>query len=388
MSRYDAIIVGAGFAGATIANVLANNNKKVLIIEKRNHIGGNAYDYFNKDGIIIHKYGPHIFHTNFKEVWDYVSKFEEYFFYQHKVLGNVDGNLIPIPFNFKSLELTYTKEDADKIKNLLLKEFPNKTRVSVLDLLNHKDPTLHSFGDFVYNKVFVYYTSKQWGIHPKNIDTSVINRVPVILGYEDTYFGDTYQYMPSHGFTKIFDNMLKNKNIEVKLNTNITEHIEFKNDKVYFDKEEYKNPIIYTGAIDELFNYKFGVLPYRSLDIVLEEINKTYFQPAATINYTTSEKFTRISEYKYFLKQNIEGKTVIAKEYSKPYSLDCGTDPYYPINNEENNAMYGRYKALADQYHIYLSGRLAEYKYYNMDLTILNALKLANTINDLLNSKK
>jgi len=384
----DVIIVGAGFAGATIANLLANKGYKVLVYDKRNHIGGNAYDYFNEDGIIIHKYGPHIFHTNFKEVWEYIKQFDEFFPYKHRVLGNIDGTLVPIPFNFKSLELTHSKEEADLIKETIKREFPDKTRVSILDLLNNKNEILQKFGDYVYQKVFVYYTSKQWGIHPDKIDKSVINRVPVILGYEDTYFGDTYQFMPSHGFTRIFDNMLINKNIEVKLNVNIKDHIKFNENKVYIDEEEIKCPIIYTGAIDELFKYTYGVLPYRSLDIILEKLPVTYFQPAATINYPTSELFTRISEYKYFLKQNIQNKTVIAKEYSKAYRLDSKTDPYYPINNEINNAMYARYKSLAEQYHIYLSGRLAEYKYYNMDLTILNAMKLADNIINLLKSKK
>jgi len=386
--EHDVIIVGAGFAGATIANILSKNGYKVKIYDKRNHIGGNAYDYFDEDKIIIHKYGPHIFHTNYQEVWEFVKQFDEFFFYEHRVLGNIDGTLVPIPFNFKSLELTHSKIDADLIKEKLIKSFPNQKRISILDLLNNNDEKLHKFGEFVYNKVFVYYTSKQWGIHPDKIDKSVINRVPVLLGYEDTYFGDKYQYMPSHGFTKIFENMLNNKNIKIELNTNIKDHIKFENNKVYIDREEINCPIIYTGAIDELFSYQYGVLPYRSLDIVLEKHNVTYFQPAATINYPTSEKFTRISEYKYFLKQDIKDRTVIAKEYSKEYKLDSKTDPYYPINNIDNQSMYAKYKTLADNYKIYLSGRLAEYKYYNMDVTILNAMKLANNIINLLKSKK
>lgn len=388
MKKYDLIIVGAGFAGATIANLVAKENKRILLIDKRDHIGGNAYDYFNEDKIIIHKYGPHIFHTNYEEVWNYIKQFDDFFFYQHKVLGNIDGTLVPIPFNFKSLELTHSKEDADKIKELISKEFPNQKRISILDLKNNKNETLKKFGEFVYQKVFVYYTSKQWGVDPSKIDTSVINRVPVVIGYEDTYFGDKFQFMPSHGFTQIFKNILNNKNIEIRLNTNITSLIKFDNDKAYFEGEEVDIPIVYSGAIDELFNYKFGALPYRSLDIVLEKHNVTYYQIAATINYPTSEKFTRISEYKYFLKQDIPNKTVIAKEYSKAYSLESKTDPYYPINNPDNNAIYAKYKELADKYNIYLSGRLAEYKYYNMDLTILNAMKLANKIIDLLISKK
>lgn len=380
MKNYDVVIVGAGCAGATIARKLADANKRVLVVDKRNHIAGNAYDYFNEDKIIIHQYGPHIFHTNFKEVFNFVKKYSPFFKYQHKVLGNLDNKLVPVPFNFKSLELTHSKKEADQIKKLLLKYFKKQTRVSIFDLLNHKDPIIKKFGQFVFDKVFAYYTAKQWNIKIKDIDKSVINRVPVVLGYQDTYFGDKYQYMPSRGYTYMFKNMLDHKNIRVELNTNIVNHIEFKNKKIYIDHELFKGKFIYTGAIDELFNYEYGVLPYRSLDIKLAKIKKTHYQKAATVNYLTSEKFTRISEYKYFLKQNIPGKTIIAKEFSKPYSLKSKTDPYYPINNKENNQMYLKYKKLADSYHIYLSGRLAEYKYYNMDLAILNALKLAKKI--------
>ncbi|MCQ2795443.1 MAG: UDP-galactopyranose mutase [Bacilli bacterium] len=380
MKKYDVVIVGAGCAGSTIARILAEKKKKVLIIDKRNHIAGNAYDYFDQDGIIIHQYGPHIFHTNYLEVFNFVKKYSPFFKYEHRVLGNLDNQLVPVPFNFKSLELTHNKKDANTIKKLLLKYFKNKTRVSIFDLLNHHDPMIKKFGKFVFDKVFAYYTAKQWNIKIKDIDKSVINRVPVVLSYQDTYFGDKYQFMPSRGYTNMFKNMLNHKNITLQLNTNITNHIEFKNKKIFIDHEEFKGKFIYTGAIDELFSYQFGVLPYRSLDIKLIKIKKTHYQKAATVNYLTSEKFTRISEYKYFLKQNIKNKTVIAKEYSKAYNLKGKTDPYYPINNEKNNKMYLKYKKLADSYHIYLSGRLAEYKYYNMDMAILNALELTKKI--------
>ncbi len=380
MKKYDAIIVGAGCAGATIARKLADANKQVLVIDKRDHIGGNAYDYFDEDKIIIHKYGPHIFHTNYKEVLNFLMKYSPFFEYHHKVLGNLDKKSVPVPFNFKSLEITHSKEDADKIKTLLLENFKGQTQVSIFDLIKHKNKTIKQFGKFVFDKVFAYYTAKQWNIKIKDIDKSVINRVPVILGYQDTYFRDKYQFMPSKGYTYMFKNMLNHKNIKVQLSTNITNHIEFKNKKIYIDNEEFKGKFIYTGAIDELFSYKYGVLPYRSLDIKLTKLRKTYYQEAATVNYLTSEKFTRISEYKYFLRQDIKNKTVIAKEFSKAYSLKGKTDPYYPINNKKNDAKYLKYKKLADSYHIYLSGRLAEYKYYNMDVAILNALKLAKLI--------
>lgn len=381
VNNFDVIVVGAGFAGATIARLLADEGKKVLVIDKRNHIGGNMYDYRNKNNLLIQKYGPHIFHTGDINVWRFVNRFSDFFSYKHRVLGNIDGILVPIPFNFKSLELTHTKEEADLIKQEIRKEFSNQLKVSILDLLHSKNKTIKKFAKYVYEKVFVYYTTKQWGVHPNKINEKVLKQVPVMLGYADTYFYDKYQYMPSDGFTTLFKKLLKSKNISVLLNTNITSIVNFKRNDIYIYGQKYLGKFIYTGAIDELFNYKYGVLPYRTLKFVLEEHNCKYYQPAATVNYPTSKKFTRISEYKYFdLKNNKSKKTIIAKEYSSSYSLASGSDPYYPINNEFNDNLYFKYKNLADKYNIVLCGRLAEYKYYRMETTIQSAFIVASKI--------
>ena len=379
---YDVIVIGAGFAGATAANLLARLGKQVLVIEKRDHIGGNSYDYIHSNGVLVHKYGPHIFHTNYKEVFEYLKEFGEFVPYKHKVLANIDGTLVPVPFNFTSLEMLY-KEKAKPIEEKLVNKYPNQTRVSVLDLINDDDKDIKEFGNFVYEKVFAYYTAKQWGIHPDKVDKSVINRVPVVLGYDDLYFADTYQYMPVNGFTSLFNNMLKSENIDVLLNTPANSILKLDNGKIYLDGELFNGKVVYTGALDELFEYRYGPLPYRSLKLVFEDHDVTHYQSASVVNYTTSEDFTRITEFKYLSNQDIKGKTTILKEYSLSYNESNykEIDPYYPIQNDYNNELYQEYRKLLKAYtQVSLCGRLAEYKYYNMDAVILRAFEVAKNL--------
>ena len=383
-NKYDVIVVGAGFAGATIANRLANANKKVLIIEKRNHIGGNAYDYYNENGVLVHKYGPHIFHTSIKRVFDYLNSFVEFEKYEHKVLGNIDGTLVPIPFNFTALERLFGSQ-ANDIENKLLNRYPNQSRISVLDLMNDDDKAIKDFGKYVYEKVFAFYTAKQWRIKIEDVDKSVINRVPVVIGYEDLYFSDSYQFMPKNGFSDIFNKMLDSPNIDIILGTSANSILTLKNDKVYYNNQEFKGKVVYTGALDELFNYQYGILPYRSLRLKFEDHDITWYQPASVVNYTTSEKFTRITEFKYLSNQDIPNRTTILKEYPLSYTEKNyqKATPYYPIQNEENIQKYLRYKDLLSNYkNIYLCGRLAEYEYYNMDKVIDKALDVAQKIID------
>ena len=386
---YDAIIVGAGFAGSVIACELAKKGKKVLVLEKREQIGGNMYEYEDTNGIPIHKYGPHIFHTSNKEVFEYLQQFTEFFKYEHKVLGRIDGQLVPIPFNFTSLEKLFPEEKATQIKEKLLSKYEKDTKISILDLINDEDEMIKEFGEFVYEKVFVHYTAKQWEIPVEQVDSSVINRVPVILGYDDRYFQDTYQYMPKRGFTEIFENMLKNENITVQLNQNAIERIKIdtNENKVYFDKEEFKGIVVYTGAIDEILDYKFGELPYRSIDLVFEQYKQSEYQPAAVVNYPNEEKFTRITEFKHFypfdeqLKQKED--TTILKEYPLMYDRKSPKNltPYYVITNEENLKRYEQYKeSVKNIENLYFCGRLAEYRYYNMDAVVERALKIVNEI--------
>lgn len=383
MNKYDAIIVGAGFSGSVIARELADAGKKVLIVEKRKQIGGNMYECFNKNGIRIHLYGPHIFHTNNNEVFKYLKKFAKFYKYEHKVIGKIKNKLVPIPFNYKSLEMLFNEEEANEIKEKLNKYYPETKKISILELINSKDEIIRKFGEYVYENVFANYTAKQWGIPVTEIDSSVINRVPVVLGYDDRYFNDSIQYMPENGFTELFENMLENDNIEIKLETNILDLITLENNKIYIDGAEYSNPIIFTGAVDELLDYKYGRLPYRSLNLVFEDYDIEKFQENSVVNYPNDEKFTRITEFKYLTRQKLGGKTTILKEYPLIYNEETAktNDPYYPIQNDENIVMYNKYKEDIEKYNnIYLVGRLAEYKYYNMDAAVEKALKVAKKI--------
>ena len=380
----DVIIVGAGFAGSTLANLFANANKKVLVIDKRSHIGGNMYEEVRDNGVRIHKYGPHIFHTNDKEVFEYLQKFTSFYFYEHRVIGYIDGEYVPIPFNFKSLELLFPSDKVKIIKEKLLSNYKDQKKVSILDLLNDSDEVIKEFGKYVYEKVFVHYTAKQWNVPISEVDSSVINRVPVILGYDDRYFQDTYQAMPKNGYNEIFENMLNHKNIEIKLNTNALDliKIDIDNKKIYYNNEEFKGTLIYSGALDELLEYKYGPLPYRSLDLVFEDRCENYYQPSSVVNYTVSEKFTRITEFKYLSNQIVKDNTTILKEYPLTYDYKNKNHvPYYAIFNDHNLSLYQKYyDSVKDINNFYLCGRLAEYKYYNMDAVVRRAMDLFKEI--------
>ena len=376
-SMKDVIIIGAGFAGATVANVLANKGKNVLIIDKRDHIGGNAYDYLEED-ILIHKYGPHIFHTNSKEVFDYLSNFTEWYKYEHKVLGHVDNKLVPIPFNFKSIE-ECLPEKAEKLIELLKKDYGEGKKVPIMELLSNENEDIRYLANYIYEHVFKYYTMKQWDMKVEELDSAVSARVPVNTSYDDRYFNDTYQYMPKEGYTKLIEKMLDNEHIEVLLNTNVTNILKLDDGTIYYNGVPFTGDVYYTGALDELFDYKHGELPYRSLDLILERLNRT-FQNAATENYPENDvKFTRITEYKHFMEDEPKGVTYIHTEYPFPYKRngEVGNVPYYPIIKDENQALYETYVKEASKYpKLHLIGRLAEYKYYNMDAIVLKALEM------------
>ena len=267
--KYDAIVVGAGFAGATIAERLASKNKNVLLVDKREHIGGNAFDY-EENGILIHKYGPHIFHTNSKEVFDYLSNFTEWDKYEHKVLGHIDDKIVPIPFNFKSIDECFEESKASKIKEILTNNYGEGSKVPIMELLKNDDEDIKKLSDYIFEKVFKYYTMKQWGLEASQIDSAVTARVPVNVSYDDRYFNDKYQYMPKKGYTYLINNMLKSTNIDIRLNTDIKKLLSLKDKQILFNNEVFSGDVYYTGALDELFDYKLGHLPYRSLDLVLE----------------------------------------------------------------------------------------------------------------------
>lgn len=362
--KYDYLIVGAGFAGSVAAERLASqHNKKVLIVEKRNQIGGNAFDEYDEHGILVHRYGPHIFHTNSKEVFDYLSKFTEWRFYEHKVLANYQGELFPIPINritinkFFSLNLKTDEEVKNFLESKAEKRFP---------IMNSEDIIVNQVGWELYEAFFKHYTKKQWYLFPNELSPTVCGRIPVRFNDDCRYFNDKYQFMPKDGYTKMFERMLNHKNIEIILNTDYKKII---ND-IKYDK------MIYTGPIDYFFDYIHGKLPYRSIRFEWENIKKEYYQDVAQVNYTDDKKkFTRVVEHKKLSEQKSNTTTI-----SKEFALNEG-EPFYPIPNEINRKQYLLYKnELAKLKNVYWFGRLAEYQYYNMDQVVANTLKIIEKI--------
>lgn len=384
----DVIIVGAGFAGSVIAERFANEaNKNVLILEKRSQIGGNMYDYLDENGVRYHEYGPHIFHTNSKEVVDYLSRFTEWYPYEHRVLGVIQGKKVPIPFNLTSIEKCFEPEKAERLKEALIEAYGMDTKVPILRLKENENEEVKELAEFIYENVFKYYTMKQWGLTPEEIDPGVTARVPVLVGRDDRYFQDKYQCMPKHGYTAIFENMLNSENIEVMLNTDAHEHlkVDLENNKVYYNGEEFTGPVVFTGAVDDLLNYQFGDLSYRSLDFDKQSHEGTY-QEVGTVNYPTPAEingFTRITEYKLLMEEYPSDKTTIAVEYPLAYNRhgEKGNIPYYPIFTNEDKKNYEAYcDKIKNITNLHLLGRLADYKYYNMDQIVARALMIYNKI--------
>ncbi|MGN1342935.1 MAG: UDP-galactopyranose mutase [Traorella sp.] len=373
-----AIIIGCGFAGATVARKLAEKNYEVKIFDKRNHIGGNCYDCYDEHGILVHQYGPHIFHTNSEIVYNFLSNFTEWYSYSHEVVGNVYGKIIPIPFNLNTLQIVFGVEKGNKLKDELVSTYGMEARVPILELQKSESAGIREIADYVYENIFLKYTMKQWNQKPEDVDTSVTARVPVLVSYDNRYFQDKYQGMPKDGYTSLFERMLNHKNIQVELGIDAKEVLDFDfmNKKIYVNHEEFDGPIIFTGAIDELFDYQLGQLPYRSLEFKFEHYDQEYYQSKGVVNYTVSEDYTRITEFKYLTGQHCNDTTII-KEYPKKYVDPQHQVPYYAILNDENRALHQKYVDLVQQFNnFYLLGRLAQYKYYNIDGIVLEALNL------------
>ena len=384
---FDVLAVGAGYAGAVAARALAERGKRVLVLERRPHIGGNAYDRLDEAGVLIHQYGPHIFHTNNKEVFHWLSRFTQWRDYQHRVVANIpDGKggrmTYPVPFNLTSLETAFGPEEGRRLGDKLIAAYGPEKKVTILELRQNQDPEIAALADYVYEHVFVHYTMKQWGQKPEDIDPNTTARVPVFLSRDDRYFQDAYQGMPLEGYTPMFERMLDHPNITVELGVNALDRLDLSGDVIRVDGAPFRGPVIYTGQADELFGFKYGPLPYRTLDFRFETLERDDFQNGyGTVNYTVDQDYTRITEFKHLTGQQVPGKTTIVKEYSKAYSGVFGEIPYYAIINPENNALYEQYRALGARFgNLYLLGRLAEYKYYNMDAIAARALKLAETL--------
>lgn len=379
MKMYDCIVIGAGVAGAVAARKLAEEaGKKVLVIERRSHIAGNCYDVADEHGILIHEYGPHIFHTNLEEVYEYFSRFTEWYAFGHKVVAKVGEELIPVPFNLNTLHMVYDEEKANRLEQKLLAEYGEGSRVPIMKLRENEDEDVREIAQYVYENVFLRYTMKQWGQKPEEISPEVTGRVPVLVSYDNRYFQDKYQGVPKDGFTPMFEEMLNHENIEVWLNTECKNYISFADGTILFKGEPFEGEVIYTGALDELFDCQFGRLPYRSLDFKFEHHDVDSYQGHSVVNYTVSEDFTRITEFKYLTGQLDAKGTTIVKEYPFAYTGAEGEIPYYAILNAENEALYNRYKELVAGYgNFHLLGRLAEYKYYNIDAMAKKAMELA-----------
>src|SRR3954466_6969473 len=359
---FDFMIVGAGFAGSVLAERLARAaGMRVLICDVRPHIGGNAYDEYNDDGILIHKYGPHIFHTNSKDVFDYLSQFTAWRPYQHRVKAHVDGMLVPMPINLDTINTLYglnltAFEVDDFLKSLA--EPRDQIRTS-------EDVVISKVGKELYKKFFQGYTRKQWGLDPSELDASVTARVPTRTNRDDRYFTDTYQAMPLHGYTRMFEKMLDHPNIKVMLNTDYREIASL----VPWRR------MIYTGPVDAFFDHCHGKLPYRSLEFRHETLPQEQFQRVGTVNYPNDFAYTRVSEFKHLTGQEHK-KTSIVYEFPRAEG-----DPYYPVPRPENGELYKRYKALADATRgVHFVGRLATYKYYNMDQVVAQALAMFRRI--------
>lgn len=380
---YDCIIIGSGIAGAAAARVLAEEQgKKVLVLEKKNHIGGNCYDGKDEYGILVHWYGPHIFHTGNEEVYEWLSRFTEWYAFGHEVVARVGDKLLPVPFNLNTLKMVYGEEKAAVLEKKLVDTFGFGARVPILKLREQQDQELRAIADFVYENVFLRYTMKQWGQTPEEIDPAVTGRVPVVISYDNRYFGDKYQGMPLHGFTPMFEKILDHPNIEVRTGTDAKDALDISEEegKVRLNGQEFIGTVIYTGPVDELFDCRFGRLPYRTLRFDFEHYDRPDYQGHSVVNYTVSEDYTRITEFKYLTGQKADSTTIV-KEYPFAYTGAEGEIPYYAIMNEENNALYQRYAELAAKLpDFHLLGRLAEYKYYNIDAMAARAIALARSL--------
>ena len=389
ITNYDALIVGAGYAGAVCARELAEGGKRVLVLERHDHVGGNAYDCLDSQGVLIHQYGPHIFHTNDQEVYDYLSRFTQWLDYQHRVVANIPGEgeaegtrvQMPVPFNLTSLETAYGLERGKALADKLIAAYGAEKKVTILELRQNEDPEIRQVADYVYAHVFVNYTMKQWGQTPEQIDPNTTARVPVFLSRDDRYFQDTYQGMPLNGYTPMFQKMLDHPNIEVCLGVDAIPMLGLEGDTLTVDGVPFDGPVVFTGQVDELFGHKFGPLPYRTLDFKFEALAQDQFQTHGTVNYTVDEDYTRITEFKHMTGQVLPGKTTIVKEYSRAYTGAPEEIPYYAIINPDNNALYAQYQTAAAKFaNLHLLGRLAEYKYYNMDAIVARALALSREL--------
>ncbi len=380
LGQVDAVIVGAGFSGAVCAEQLASAGKTVLVVE-RGYTGGHCSDFQNEQGNRIHRFGPHIFHTDNEQVWNYVSRFTPWHYYQHTVVGLVEGRKVPIPFNINSLEALFSPELSRALTEKLIQTFGWGRKVPILQLKEADDKELAFLADYIYEHVFLHYTMKQWGKTPDEIDPSVSGRVPVMVSRDNRYFTDRFQGIPLHGYTHTIGNMLRHPNIHLLTQTDALDFLSVHNNEIRIEGKKFEKPLIYTGMVDELFGFSLGELPYRSVNIQFEDTGSAQFQETALVNYPNNYAFTRITEYKHFLRDSSRiTRSTISREYPVPYERGKN-HPFYVLPGKEREGKYALYRELASKVpNLYLTGRLADYRYYDMDDAVLAALETSENV--------
>ncbi len=368
--KTDWLIVGAGFTGSVLAERIASQlGQTVILVEQRQHLGGNAYDYYDDHGVLVHQYGPHIFHTNAQYIWDYLAQFTEWRSYYHRVLAVINGKTVPVPFNLNSLEALLPPHYAAKLAQQLIEQYGFDVKVPILKIRDTaKGEDLKWLVEYIYENVFLHYTVKQWGLKPDELSPSVTARVPIYISRDDRYFQDKFQGLPKFGYTKLFQRLLNHPKIKLLLNTRYQEVAE----DIHYQR------LIFTGPIDEFFNYLHGELPYRSLAFKYLHTEQDYCQTVATINYPNEYAYTRTTEFKHLTGQRVYGSTYI-EEYPQVYRRGENI-AYYPIPKDEYRAWYRKYELEAEklQKSVLFAGRLADYQYYNMDQAVARALSLFN----------
>lgn len=372
----DALVVGCGLTGSVVARRMAERGKHVEIWERRAHIGGNMYDYVDEHGFLVQKYGPHTFHTKKKDLYDYMCRFERWQDYKLTCGAVWDGKYTPTPFNFTTIDAFYPPEQAASLREKLQNVFEGRESATVVEVLEHPDPDIRAYAEYLFQNDYAPYTAKQWGVSPAEIDPSVLKRVPLRFSYDEGYFDDPYQVMPVHSFARFFENLLDHPNITVKLGVEALDRLSVRGNVLWLDRTEVSFPVVYTGALDELFGCVFGRLPYRSLRFEWKYTERDSVQPAPVVAYPQEKDYTRITEYKKLPIQNGPGSSY-AVEYPLPYQEGAYMEPYYPVLTEASQKQYAQYRELADQIpNLVCCGRLADFKYYNMDQALKQALLL------------
>ena len=376
----DYLVIGCGLSGAVVARHLAEQGKQVTIWERRDHIGGNMYDYVDEHGFLVQKYGPHTFHTKKKELYDYMCRFGRWQDYKLTCGAAWGGKYTPTPFNFTTIDTFYPEEKAELLKEKLKKAFSGRDTATVVEVLAHPDEDIRGYAEFLFQNDYAPYTAKQWGVSPSEIDPSVLKRVPLRFSYEEGYFDDPYQVMPEQSFTHFFQNLLDHPNIHIELGVEALDHIQIRNDRIFLDGVPLEIPVVYTGALDELFGGIYGRLPYRSLRFEWKYEDKESLQDAPVVAYPQEAGYTRITEYKKLPVQTGTG-TSYALEYPLTYQEGTQQEPYYPVLTEQSQQQYEQYRRAAEAVpNLICYGRLADFKYYNMDQALEQALNVCENI--------